>query len=233
VNAIKQAARIHVKQIAGRSKDCTSKENRKDGSSVTAMSKTTHQVLAIAASTGGTEALSTLIPSFPADMPGTVVVQHMPPGFTKNFAERLNGLSICEVREAQAGERVIPGTVLIAPGNFHITLRRSGAFYYVHLDQGPILHGVRPAADTLFESVAQVAGSNAIGVIMTGMGKDGAMGIKKMHDAGAFTIAQDRQSCVIFGMPAEAIQLGAIDQVCPLHDIARTIVHQFRKVAVA
>lgn len=198
-----------------------------------ALTQTTHQILAIASSTGGTEALKRILPFLPADLPGTLIVQHIPPVFSKSFADSLNKICPFEVKEAEDGDRVSPGRVLIAPGNFHMELVRSGAYYYAKLHQEPQIHGVRPAADILLRSVAKVAGGNAIGVILTGMGKDGAQGILEMHQAGAITIAQDEESCVVFGMPREAIALGGVDQVRPLSEIANEIVMQAKKKAVA
>ncbi|WP_141731072.1 protein-glutamate methylesterase/protein-glutamine glutaminase [Oligoflexus tunisiensis] len=198
-----------------------------------AMARTTHQVFAIASSTGGTEALKTLLSQFSADIPGTVIVQHMPPGFTTAFAGRLNELMPFEVREAQDGDRVIPGRVLIAPGNFHMEMARSGAFYYVKLNQNPTENSVRPAADVLMRSVAETAGRNAIGVVLTGMGKDGAQGLKAMHDTGSYTLAQDEASSVVFGMPKSAIEAGAVDRVLPLKEIAAHMMMKVKEREVA
>lgn len=195
----------------------------------TALARTTHQILAIAASTGGTQALKALLSQMPSDIPGTVVVQHMPPGFTRTFAESLARLCAFEVREATNGDRVMPGRVLIAPGNFHMRLSRSGACYHVALDQEPTLHGVRPAADPLFHSVARTAGRNAVGVVLTGMGKDGAEGLLAMHAAGARTFAQDERSCVVFGMPKEAIERGAVDEVADLAALPALLQAEFRR----
>jgi two-component system chemotaxis response regulator CheB len=196
----------------------------KDRSS--ALAKTTHQVLAIASSTGGTEALKVLLAGMPPDLPGTVIVQHMPPVFTKSYAETLNRMLPFEVKEAAEGDRVLPGRVLLAPGNFHMELVRNGAYYYVTLHQQPQIHGVRPAADLLMHSVAKHAGKNAIGVVLTGMGKDGAAGLLSMKTAGAYNIAQDEASCVVFGMPKMAIEAGAIHKVAPLDEIATQIMRR-------
>jgi two-component system chemotaxis response regulator CheB len=184
-----------------------------------ALHHTTHKVLAIASSTGGTEALKVLLSSMPSDLPGTVITQHMPPVFTKSYAESLNAKFPFEVKEAQEGDRVLPGRVLIAPGNFHMEIERSGGYYVIRLHQQPLLHGVRPAADFMMKSVATHAGKNAIGVILTGMGKDGAAGLLKMKEAGATTIAQSEKTCVVFGMPNAAIQMGAVDLVLDLNQI--------------
>jgi two-component system, chemotaxis family, protein-glutamate methylesterase/glutaminase len=182
--------------------------------------ETTHKVLAIGASTGGTEAIREVLSALPATTPGTVIVQHMPEHFTAAFARRLNELSAMEVREACDGDAVIPGVALIAPGNHHMVLRRSGARYFVALRDGPRVFHQRPAVDVLFYSVAQEAGANAVGVVMTGMGADGAKGLLAMREAGALTFAQDEKSCVVFGMPKEAIKLGGAGEVVPLDRIA-------------
>jgi two-component system chemotaxis response regulator CheB len=187
-----------------------------------ALTETTNKIIAIGASTGGTEALREVISSMPRNAPGIVVVQHMPAKFTTSFAERLDSLSDMKVKEAQDGDTVVAGQVLIAPGNFHMLLKRSGARYYVAVKTGPMVHHQRPAVDVLFKSVAQYAGANALGIIMTGMGSDGAEGILTMKQAGSMTIAQDEQSCVVFGMPKEAIKTGAVDKVVPLTRIAQT-----------
>lgn len=188
------------------------------------LTQTTHKVIAMGASTGGTEALKTVLMQMPPMSPGIVIVQHMPPKFTKAFAERLNDLCQITVKEAQNNDAVIPGVALIAPGNYHMVLKRSGARYYVEIKEGPLVCYQRPSVDVLFHSVARCAGANAIGVIMTGMGRDGASGLLEMKKAGAKTIAQDEQSCVVFGMPKEAIKIGAVDVVAPLNDIPRVII---------
>lgn len=184
---------------------------------------TTDKILAIGASTGGTQALTAVIAALPESMPGTVIVQHMPPLFTKSFADRLNSISRLNVKEAQAGDRVLRGTVLIAPGNKHMSVTRNGAMYYVDITDGPAVNFVRPSVDVLFRSVARYAGKNAVGVILTGMGEDGARGMLEMKEAGAFTIAQDEASSIVFGMPRKAIEMGAVDTVAPLNDIAGII----------
>ena len=189
----------------------------------TALAQTTHQIIAIGASTGGTEALKAVVSRMPPNAPGILIVQHMPANFTTAFAERLNGLSQIRVKEAQNNDSVIPGTALLAPGNFHMILRRSGARYYVEVKDGPMVHHQRPAVDVLFKSVAKYAGANALGVILTGMGADGAAGMLEMKNAGARTIAQDENSCIVFGMPKEAIKLGAVDKIVPLEQIAQEI----------
>lgn len=193
---------------------------------VTSMARTTHQMIAVASSTGGTEALKVFLSGMPADIPGTVVVQHMPPGFTKSFADNLNKMYPFEVKEAQEGDQVVPGRVLIAPGNYHMEITRSGAYYYVKLHQGPALHSVRPAADYLMKSVAKYVGKNALGVVLTGMGKDGAEGLLEMKNAGAYTVAQNEETCVVYGMPAAAVALGAADKILPLDKIAGDLLKQ-------
>jgi len=182
--------------------------------------QTTDRVIAIGTSTGGTQALEAILTSLPKTVPGIVVVQHMPERFTAMFAERLDSLAAIEVREARANDRVLPGRALIAPGGRHMLLKRNGAQYHVEIVDGPPVNRHRPSVDVLFRSVARSAGRNAVGVIMTGMGDDGARGLKEMRDAGAATIAQDEASCVVFGMPREAIRLGGVEQVLPLSQIA-------------
>lgn len=189
-----------------------------------ALAQTSHKVIAIGASTGGTEALKTVLTKLPANSPGILVVQHMPANFTAAFAERLNSLCQMTVREAKDNDSVVPGLALIAPGNFHMVMRRSGARYYVEVKTGPLVHHQRPAVDILFKSTAKSAGANAIGVILTGMGADGAEGLLEMKKAGAGTIAQDENSCVVFGMPKEAIKMGAAGKVLPLDQIAAEMI---------
>lgn len=182
---------------------------------------TTEKIIAIGASTGGTEALKSYLATMPPDCPGTVITQHMPETFTKTFAKRLDSLCQIAVKEAEHGERVLPGHAYIAPGNRHLLLSRSGANYVMELSDGPPVSRHRPSVDVLFRSTANCAGKNAIGIIMTGMGDDGAAGMLEMHQAGAYTIAQDEESCVVFGMPKEAIARGGVDETVPLHDISR------------
>jgi two-component system, chemotaxis family, protein-glutamate methylesterase/glutaminase len=193
-----------------------------------AMIQTTEKVVVIGASTGGTEALRELLESLPADAPGIVIVQHMPEHFTARFAERLNSLCRVTVKEAANNDSVIRGQALIAPGNKHLLLKRSGARYYVEVKEGPLVSRHRPSVDVLFRSAARYAGRNAVGVIMTGMGDDGAKGMLEMKEGGAFTIAQNEESCVVFGMPAEAIKLGSVDRILPLSHIAPEVVRLCR-----
>ncbi len=188
-----------------------------------AMAQTTERIVAIGTSTGGTQALEAILTALPRVCPGIVIVQHMPEKFTASFAERLNSLCQIEVREAKTNDRVIPGLALIAPGGKHMLLKRSGAYYHVDVVDGPLVNRHRPSVDVLFRSAAKFAGKNATGIIMTGMGDDGARGLKEMLDAGAHTVAQDEASCVVFGMPKEAIKLGAAKKVVPLQEIPQVI----------
>ncbi|MCP4153332.1 MAG: chemotaxis response regulator protein-glutamate methylesterase [bacterium] len=184
-----------------------------------AMTHTTETVVAVGASTGGTEALKEFLMAMPEDAPGIVIVQHMPENFTAAFSRRLNSLCRITVKEGEDNDTVIPGKAIIAAGNKHMLLKRSGARYYVEIKDGPLVSRHRPSVDVLFRSAARYAGKNAVGIIMTGMGDDGAKGLKEMHDAGGHTIAQDEKSCVVFGMPKEAIALGGVDKVIHLRGI--------------
>ena len=193
-----------------------------------AMIQTTERIVAVGASTGGTEALRVFLEALPADAPGTVIVQHMPEKFTAQFAARLNTLCRVTVKEAADGDTILRGQALIAPGNRHLLVKRSGARYYVEIKDGPLVCRHRPSVDVLFRSTARYAGKNAVGVILTGMGDDGARGMLEMHEAGAYNIAQDEASSVVFGMPAEAIKAGGVDQVLPLDRIASEVVRLCR-----
>src|SRR5664279_3909750 len=188
-----------------------------------AMAETTEKVVVIGASTGGTEALKMVLEALPADTPGIVIVQHMPELFTRAFANRLDSLCNITVKEAETNDTVIRGRALIAPGNHHLLLKRSGARYYVEVKDGPLVCRHRPSVDVLFRSAARYAGRNAVGVILTGMGDDGARGMLEMKQAGATTIAQDEATCVVFGMPKEAIKMGGVDKIAPLQSIASAI----------
>ncbi|MES5098550.1 chemotaxis response regulator protein-glutamate methylesterase [Agrobacterium sp. BA1120] len=194
-----------------------------------AMARTTEMVVCVGASTGGTEALREMLEKLPANSPGMVIVQHMPEKFTAAFARRLNTLCEVEIKEAEDGDPVLRGHVLIAPGDKHMLLERQGARYYVSVRNGPLVSRHRPSVDVLFRSAARSAGSNAMGVIMTGMGDDGARGMLEMHQAGAFTVAQDEASSVVFGMPKEAIAHGGVDKTVPLDHIAREILSEDRR----
>lgn len=192
------------------------------------------KIIAIGASTGGTEALRQVLVPMPLTSPGIVIAQHMPPGFTRSFAERLNNLCQISVKEGEDGDRVLPGHAYIAPGGFHMELVRSGANYHIALNQSPPINRHRPAVDALFSSVAKVAGKNAVGAILTGMGNDGAQGMLEMRKAGAHTLAQSEKSCVVFGMPREAIALEGVCEIVDLDDISQkllqNVVGQARRI---
>lgn len=190
--------------------------------------ETTEKIVVIGASTGGTEALRIFLEMLPVDAPGIVIVQHMPENFTKSFAQRLDGLCKIRVLEAKDNDTVLRGQALIAPGNKHTLLKRSGARYYVEVKDGPLVSRHRPSVDVLFRSAARYVGKNAVGVIMTGMGDDGSRGMLEMHQAGAYNIAQDEKTCIVFGMPAEAIKAGAVDSIQPLEKIAEEIIAKTR-----
>ena len=228
--AIRQAAKIDARRMARRVSAVATAVPARNSADVIlapvrerAMARTTEHIVAIGTSTGGTQALEAVLSELPAVSPGIVVVQHMPPQFTAAFAARLNSLCEIEVREAVNNDRVVPGCALIAPGGRHMLLVRSGAQYHVEIKDGPPVNRHRPSVDVLFRSVAKCAGKNALGVIMTGMGDDGARGLKEMRDAGAHTVAQDEATCVVFGMPKEAIRLEAAARIEPLDHIARLI----------
>lgn len=193
--------------------------------------QTSHKILAIGASTGGTIAIETILRDMPVSSPGMVIVQHMPEYFTKAFADRLDKICSIEVREARDNDLVLPGAALVAPGNHHMILERSGAAYLVKIREGPPVHHQRPSVDVLFQSVARNAGRNALGVLLTGMGADGAKGLLAMKEGGAHTIAQDEASCVVFGMPKEAIKMGAADEVVPLPEMASTIINRLTVIS--
>ena len=224
IEKVKAAASANVKKKSAAAKVATAKPRPLRSR---ALVESTNKIVAIGASTGGTEAIKEVLVRMPADTPGTVVVQHMPEKFTKSFADRLNTLCTMQVREARDGDGVIPGTVLIAPGSYHMCLKRSGARYYVKLNRNPPVCHQRPSVDVLFDSVATYAGANAVGVILTGMGADGASGLLKMKEAGAKTIAQNEESSVVFGMPKEAIKVGAVDKIVTLLDVPGKILKSF------
>lgn len=194
----------------------------------TAMAETTERVVALGTSTGGTQALERVLCALPRVCPGIVIVQHMPEKFTAAFADRLNSICQIDVKEAQHGDRVIPGKALIAPGGRHMLMKRNGAYYHVEVVDGPPVSRHRPSVDVLFRSVARAAGKNALGIIMTGMGDDGARGLKEMNDAGARTLAQDEDSCVVYGMPKEAVKLGGVDRSLSLSEIPHAIMNNGR-----
>ncbi|HEC29003.1 MAG TPA: chemotaxis response regulator protein-glutamate methylesterase [Gammaproteobacteria bacterium] len=195
----------------------------------TSMAESTDKVVAIGTSTGGTQALELVLPNLPRVVPGIVVVQHMPEKFTRSFAERLNSISLLDIKEASDKDRVIPGRALIAPGGKHMLLERIGARYYVRIKDGPLVSRHRPSVDVLFRSVAKAAGKNALGIIMTGMGDDGARGLREMFDAGARTLAQDEATSVVYGMPKEAVNHGGVQEVLALHDIPQSILQIFSR----
>lgn len=229
-DAVKGAAKANVKLLAKQKMIVRPKLNADSvissgKPSRAAMAQTTEQVVAIGASTGGTQALEKLLIELPANSPGIVIVQHMPEKFTANFAKRLNEICLVHVSEANDNDTVLPGTVLIAPGGKHMLLKRSGARYFVEVKDGPLVSRHRPSVDVLFRSTARYAGANALGVIMTGMGDDGANGLLEMKQAGAHTVAQDEKSSVVFGMPKEAIERGAADIILSLEQIAPYIVN--------
>ncbi|MHC5059825.1 MAG: protein-glutamate methylesterase/protein-glutamine glutaminase [Planctomycetota bacterium] len=219
VEMIKTASRA---KVVKRSDADTS--GARPGAKRLSMVETTNKIFAIGASTGGVQALTTVITALPANAPGTVVVQHMPAQFTTSFATRLNAGCAMQVKEASDGDRVVPGSVLIAPGDYHMLLQRSGANYYVTVKDGPKVCRQKPSVEVLFNSVAKIAGANAVGAILTGMGQDGAGGLLKMRQQGAHTIAQDEASSVVYGMPKEAVEVGAAEKVISLTKVAETMI---------
>jgi len=221
IDKIKAAANVKVSKI--RPKPSPKNVNQ------LSMKQTTDKVIAIGGSTGGTKAVNRILLKMPPTAPGTVIVQHMPEHFTKSFAERLDEECQIDVKEAQDGDSITPGKVLIAPGNYHTLLRRSGARYYVKVKSGPLVGRHRPSINVLFKSVAKYAGKNSIGVVLTGMGRDGAAGLKKMKEAGAQTIAQDKKSSIVYGMPKKAKENGAAQKIVPLSDMGRAILDLAKK----
>jgi two-component system chemotaxis response regulator CheB len=227
-DAVKAASQAKLGKISTRSLVAPklSADVMIDKPASSAMIQTTEKVIVVGASTGGTEALRIFLESLPADCPGIVIVQHMPEGFTRAFAQRLNGLCRITVKEAADNDTVVRGRALIAPGNHHTLLKRSGARYFLEVKDGPLVCRHRPSVDVLFRSAARYGGKNVVGVIMTGMGDDGAQGMLEMKQAGAFNIAQDEASCVVFGMPNEAIKRGGVDLVLPLAAIGREVIRR-------
>ena len=221
IDKIRTAAQAKVRRAASSSPNSERLSADAILPSVSGKFSSTEKLIIIGASTGGTEAIKEVLTHFPADVPGILVTQHMPEAFTKSFADRLNNLCKISVKEAEHNERILPGHAYIAPGHSHLLLKRSGANYMTELSQGPPVNRHRPSVDVLFRSAANVAGANALGIILTGMGKDGAQGMLEMRQAGSHTIAQDEASCVVFGMPREAIALGGASEVVPLQGIAR------------
>ncbi|MDY7572744.1 chemotaxis response regulator protein-glutamate methylesterase [Actimicrobium sp. CCI2.3] len=225
LNAVKTAAKANIKRLVVVEK-LSADAILPPAAGHGAMIQTTQHIVALGTSTGGTQALEKVLMALPRVAPGIVIVQHMPEKFTAEFAARLNTLCQIEVREARHKDRVVQGLALIAPGGKHMLLRRVGAQYFVDVIDGPLVNRHRPSVDVLFRSVARSAGANALGVIMTGMGDDGALGLLEMRQAGARTLAQDEESCVVFGMPKEAIKLNAVDKIVPLGGIGREILQQ-------
>ena len=224
VRAIRAAALAKIQRTPEKSETAQTRVN-----SLTLLTNTTHKIIAIGASTGGTKAIEVVLAEMPASSPGTVIVQHMPEHFTTSFSKRLNELSQMEVREAQDNDPVVPGVALIAPGNHHMLLHRSGGTYVVKIKDGPLVHYQRPSVDVLFQSVASSAGKNAVGVILTGMGADGAKGLLAMKQSGAYTMAQNEESCVVFGMPKEAIKIGAVHKIVSLSEVSRSIIQSLQR----
>ena len=222
VEKIKSARHANLSIAAAAAKEALKKDSGKPLSAL----KTTDKIFVFGASTGGTHALEYLITRFPPNSPGTVVVQHMPAGFTAAFAERLSLNSKVSVKEAVDGDTVSPGKVVIAPGGMHMLLKRSGAKYFVEVKDGPLVNRHRPSVDVLFQSAAQTAGENAIGVILTGMGDDGAKGMLCMKEAGGYNVAQDEASCIVFGMPKVAIERGGVHSVLPLDKILNHVIEK-------
>jgi two-component system chemotaxis response regulator CheB len=233
-DAVRAASMARVKAVPVRPHEVLPKLSADvmiPGPTTRAMIRTTEKVVVVGASTGGTEALRAFLEAMPLDAPGIVIVQHMPENFTAAFAKRLDGLCRVSVKEAENNDTVIRGHALIAPGNRHTLLKRSGARYYVEVKDGPLVCRHRPSVDVLFRSAARYAGENAVGVIMTGMGDDGAKGMFEMKTAGAYTIAQDEATSVVFGMPNEAIKRGAVDKIAPLSAIAREVLRKTMSVS--
>lgn len=231
-DAVRSASKIHPKKRRKQYVRATPKTRtagKKAADSASGLT-TTQKVVVVGASTGGTTALEVLLSGLPVDCPGMVIVQHMPERFTKTFAQRLDSLFPMEVKEAQNGDGIHSGRILVAPGNKHTLVKRSGARYYVSVEDGPLVSRHRPSVDMLFKSAALSSGRNTLAVILTGMGSDGALGMQRLHEAGAYTIAQDERTSVVFGMPRECIERGFIDQVCALQNIAeQIIIHQRKK----
>lgn len=230
VNAIRTAATARINPVVAKipSPQSTSSDSVPPPSLATVRS--THRIIAIGASTGGTKAIEMVLKDMPPACPGIVIVQHMPEKFTTAFARRLNDLCRIDIREAQDNDHVSPGCALIAPGNRHIVLSRSGSQYLVKIKDGPPVNYQRPSVNVLFQSMAKHAGKNAVGVILTGMGADGAAGLLAMRERGAATLAQDEASCVVYGMPREAVKLGAVQRILPLSDIAKGIADAIQRM---
>lgn len=230
IKSVRAASKANVKagsKTHGKSRKQI-KVNKGEGGGAL-LKQTTKKLIAVGSSTGGTRALEEILPALPPRLPGMVIVQHMPPVFTKSFAERLDKICRVNVKEAENGDWIQPGQVLIAPGNYHMLVQRKGARYYTRIKQGPPVHHHRPSVDVMFNSVADAAGVNATGVILTGMGSDGAKGLKKMRDNGAYTIGQNEATCVVYGMPKVAHELDAVEESLPLYKIAEAIVKRTKE----
>jgi len=227
-DAVKAAAKVNIKKICLRRSEKSLKkltaDAMLDAGKVGAMSATTDKIIVIGASTGGTEAIREVLTAMPQDCPGIVVVQHMPQGFTASFAKRLDEECDINVKEARDGDSILRGHALIAPGNYHTLVKRSGARYHVDVKEGPLVSRHRPSVDVLFRSASRYAGSNVISAILTGMGDDGASGMKEMFDCGAYTVAQDEKTCVVYGMPAVAVERGGVIESLPLQKIAAALI---------
>ena len=236
IGTVKAAAKANIKRLAAKpltaslvgSPASTDVLGAEMPAPVRAMTETTDRVVALGTSTGGTQALEVVLRHLPRTVPGIVVVQHMPEAFTQAFADRLDKVCQIKVKQAQEGDRILPGQALIAPGGKHLLIRRQGGYYYAHIKDGPPVSRHKPSVNVLFQSVAQQAGRNAIGIIMTGMGDDGARGLGEMKEAGATTYAQDEASCVVFGMPKEAIKLGAATHTVSLDEIAQVVMGRWK-----
>ncbi|MGN8224525.1 protein-glutamate methylesterase/protein-glutamine glutaminase [Gracilimonas sp. BCB1] len=229
VKAVRTASVARFDKHMDTVRSAQSKQKKTEFIEPTGLQHTTDKLIAIGASTGGTRALEAVLTELPENLPGIVITQHMPPVFTKSFAERLNSICRLKVKEAEDGDLVKSGQVLIAPGNFHMLIEKSGAKYYTRIKSGPPVHHQRPSVDVMFHSVAKSAGVNAMGVILTGMGADGAQGLLNMKKAGAYTIAQDEATSVVYGMPKEAVKVGAVEEIQPLQVIPEVIINQMAR----
>lgn len=232
IKSVRAAASANIKKGAQYGKRQQANSSRAQKMPKARLKHTTKKLIAVGSSTGGTKALEAILPALPHNLPGMVIVQHMPSVFTKNFANRLDDICKVNVKEAENGDWIRPGQVLLAPGNYHMLVQKKGAKYYTRIKQGPPVNHHRPSADVLFNSVAEAAGVNATGVILTGMGSDGAKGLLAMKEAGAHTIGQNEDSCVVYGMPKVAHEMGAVTQTLPLSNIAAAIVSRAKKKAV-
>ncbi|WP_039916477.1 protein-glutamate methylesterase/protein-glutamine glutaminase [Cellvibrio mixtus] len=225
VEKIRAAAGVKVKPLVKKNRPELGSEQKLPAS---ASLQSTEKIIAIGASTGGTEAIKDLLVQLPAAVPGIVMTQHMPPGFTRTFAERLNKTTRLHVVEAKGGERILPGHAFLAPGGHHLVVVRSGADYRVKLSDAEPVHRHRPAVDIMMESVAQIGGKNVVGVLLTGMGKDGARGMLAIRNRGGYTLAQDEASCVVYGMPKEAVALGGVDQIVALDKMGQVLLEKIK-----